>query len=94
MDPVWNCQTIELRLDPFDMSRVDVYQDKRPVARAVVRELKKSRLLDIEPLAPPSPVEPSGVNFLEMLRNEYRQQLKNEIGPIAFAEAIEKKEAQ
>jgi transposase InsO family protein len=93
VDPVWNGQTIELRLDPFDMSRVDVYQDNRPVARAVVREQKKSRLLDIEPLAPPPPVEPSGVNFLEMLKSEYRQQLKNEIGPIAFAEAIKNKEA-
>lgn len=93
VDPAWSGQKIELRLDPFDLSRVDVYRDRRPVARAQVRECKKARLLDMEPTVPPPVVEPSGVNFLETLRHEHREQILREIGPIAFAKAIHKEQA-
>lgn len=92
VDPAWASQTIELRLDPYDLSRIDVYRDRRPVARAEVRELKKARLLEMELLAPPPPIEASGVNYLEMLRREHREKLIREVGPIAFAKAITKEE--
>lgn len=93
VDPAWSSQKLELRLDPFDLSRVDVYRDRRPVARAHVRVLKKARLLDMELLTPPPAVEASGVNYLEMLRREHREQLMREIGPVAFARAITKEES-
>lgn len=93
VDPSWSGQKLELRLDPFDLSHVDVYRDRRPVARAQVRELKQARLLDLEPLVVPPPDVPSGVNFLEMLRQEHREQLKREIGPVPFARAINEEEA-
>jgi len=93
VDPAWSGQKLELRLDPFDLNRVDVYRDRRPVARAQVRVLKKARLLDMELLITPPPDEPTDVNFLEMLRQEHREQLMREIGPVAFARAINKEES-
>jgi transposase InsO family protein len=92
VDPAWAGQKIELRLDPYDLSRVDVYQDRRPVARAQVRELKKAHILEMVRLAPPPAVEPSGVNYLGMLRQEHRQQLIREIGPISFANLMNEEE--
>lgn len=76
VDLAWAQQKLELRMDPFDFSRVDVYRDRRPIARAVVRDLKRAsyRALDLEPLNAPEPVEPSGVSFLDLLRQEYRRQ--------------------
>ena len=91
VDLAWAGQKLELRLDPFDFSRVDVYRDARPVARAQVRDLKRSssRALDLEPLKPPEKEEPSGVSFLDTLRQEYRRQQAAELGEIAFRDALD-----
>jgi transposase InsO family protein len=88
VDPAWSGQKLELRFDPFDLSRIDVYRDARPVARAQVRKLSRGLALDFAalPLAPV--VEPSGINFLDALRNEYRRQRAAEIGEIPFRDAL------
>lgn len=90
LDPEWAQQRIELRLDPFDLGRVDVYRDCRPVARAQVRKLKKSSVLglDLEPLEPAPALKPSGVSFLESLRREYRRQQAAELGEVSFRQAL------
>lgn len=93
VDPSWCGRTIELRCDPFDLSRIDVYQDGRPVARAQVRKLGRSHCLDLEPLVLPPPVEPSGVNFLDALRREYRRKLLAETGEISFRSVLQEKPA-
>ncbi len=90
VDLAWAGQKLELRLDPFDLSQVDVYRDARPVARARIRELKRSsvRALDLEPLTAPEPDQPSvGVSFLDALRREYRRQQAAEFGEISFRDA-------
>lgn len=92
VDPTWRGQKIELRLDPFDLSRIDVYRDQRPVARAEVRELKSASLIEIQPFQPPLPTEPSGVSFLDGLRQEHREKLARELGPIPMHQALTKKE--
>lgn len=92
VDPTWSGQELELRLDPFDLSRIDVYRDQRPVARAHVRHLKKASLLEIQPLAPAPPTEPSGISFLDGLRQEHRQKLTRELGPIPMPKAIGQEE--
>ena len=92
VDPTWSGQRLELRLDPFDLSRIDVYRDQRPVARAHVRVLKKASLIEIEPLVAAPPTEPSGISFLDGLRQEHRQKLARELGPIPMHQALNKKE--
>jgi hypothetical protein len=83
---------LELRLDPFDLSRIDVYRDRRPVARAHVRQLKKASLLELQPLTPAPPTVPSGISFLDGLRQEHRQKLTRELGPIPMHQALFTKE--
>jgi transposase InsO family protein len=92
VEATWSGQSLELRLDPFDLSKIDVYRDQRPVARAHVRNLKHSSLIEIEPLQPLPATEPSGVSFLDLLRQEYRQKLARELGPIPMYDALNKKE--
>jgi hypothetical protein len=89
VDPSWGGQQIELRLDPFDLSRVDVYREQRPVGRASVKAMKVGRLLDIEPFETAPPAEPSGLNFLQLLVHEHREKLARETGHIEFAKAFE-----
>lgn len=91
VDPSWAGRKLELRLDPFDLSDIQVYKDARPVAKAKVREMKNSTIpgLDIEALKAPTPVEPSGVSFLDVLRREYRQQQAAEMGEISFLDALD-----
>jgi hypothetical protein len=88
VDPAWSGQRLELRFDPFDLSRIDVYRDGRPVARAQVRKLSHGFAMDLtaQPIAPA--VEPSGINFLDALRSEYRRQRAAEIGEIPFRDAL------
>lgn len=91
VDPAWAGRKLELRLDPFDLSKIDVYRDARPVARAQVREMKKSTILalDLTPLEAPPALPPSGVSFVDILRREYRQQQQAEMGEISFRNALE-----
>jgi putative transposase len=89
VDPVWAGNRIELRCDPFDLSRMEVYRDCRPIGTATVRLLKKGSCLDLVPTTPPSPAPaPTGINFLDALRDEHRRHLAAEIGEIPFRTAL------
>ena len=94
VDPAWGGRKIELRCDPFDLSRIDVYRDCRPIAKAHVRSLKRARYLELEPLVPPPEVEPSGISFLDVLRREHRRQVAAEIGEVSFRRALQREDNQ
>lgn len=88
VDPAWAGRSIELRCDPFDLSRIEVYQECRPIAVAHARILKTSFLLEIHPLRALPPAQPSGVSFLDLLRSEHRRQQAAEIGVLSFRDAL------
>jgi len=89
VDPDWAGRRIELRCDPFDLSRIDVYRDCRPIGIATVRKLKRGACIDLVPIAPPSPIPAAPVfNFLDALRDEHRRYLAAEIGEISFRQAL------
>jgi len=89
VDPIWSGQKIELRLDPFDLSRVDVYREQRPIGKAVVKTMKIGKILEIEAFEAPPPIEPSGLNYLQLLVLEHRQKVARETGHIEFSKAFE-----
>jgi len=89
VDPVWAGRRIELRCDPFDLTRLEVYRDGRPIGTATVRQVKKGSVLDLVPATPPSPSPgPTGIKFLDALRDEHRRHLAAEIGEIPFRSAL------
>ena len=84
VDPQWSGRHLELRLDPYDLSEVFVYENKQPIGKATIKLQKKQRLLEIERTLPPPPVADFGISFLSLLRQEYRQQREREIEAISF----------
>lgn len=84
VDSQWTGKRLELRLDPYDLSQIFIYENRQPVAKATVRVQKKQQLLEIERTAPLPPVADSGISFLGLLREEYRQQRRREIESISF----------
>ena len=88
VDPALAGRTIELRFDPFDLSRLDLYLDGRCLGAATVTVQNRQRHLAVERLAtePPAPPKPpSSLDFLAALRAEYRAQLQQELGQLQFS---------
>ena len=90
VDPRWSGQDIELRLDPFDLTRVDVYRDRRKIGVAQIKKCKVGHLLEIEPFEAVPPIEPTGMNYLQILVKEHRDKLARETGHLEFAKMFER----
>lgn len=84
VDSQWTGKKLELRLDPYDLSEVLVFEKQVPIGKAVIKNQKKQRLIEIERTSPPQPIVESGISFLSLLRQEYRQQRQREIASISF----------
>lgn len=84
VDSQWIGRHLELRLDPYDLTQVYVYENHVPIGKATLRLQKKQRILEIERQSSPSPINDSGISFLSLLRQEYRQQRQREIESISF----------
>lgn len=88
VDPALAGRTLELRLDPFDLSRVELYLDDQHLGTAAVTVQKRQRHLKVERLAtdPPDPPKPqSSLDFLAALRQEYHAQRQQELGQLHFS---------
>jgi hypothetical protein len=84
VDAQWTGKTLELRLDPYDLSQVFVYENRLPIAKATVQKQNRQMLLQIDRTTPPPAPTESGISFLGILREEYRQQRQREIEAISF----------
>ena len=88
VDPTLAGRTVELRFDPFDLSRMELYLDDKHLGTASVITQNRQRHLQVERLAtePPDPPKPkSSLDFLAALREEYRAQQQRELGPLQFS---------
>ena len=83
VDSQWTGRHLELRLDPYDLSKVLVFENCVPIGNAVIQVQKNQRVIEVERVAPP-PVQDSGISFLATLREEYRQQRLREVESISF----------
>ena len=88
VDLAWCGQTIELRYDPFDLSRMEVYRDAVRLGTATLIQHKRNLHLDVERLVPDSVRRnaPAKADFLKTLRDEHEQALRQQIGGIRFAQ--------
>lgn len=92
VDPAYAGRTLELRFDPFDLTRLDLYLDGQALGAATVVTQGRQRHLAVEPLAltPPTPPKPkSSVDYLAALRAEYQTLLQKEAGTLSFARLLE-----
>jgi putative transposase len=89
VDPrlAWSGATIEVRFDPFDLSKLDVYRDNKPLGPVVVVHHKRQVHLRVESLVPKElRADPSaGATFLATLRDEHNASLRKQIGGIQYS---------
>jgi putative transposase len=88
VDPRWAGRTLELRFDPFDLSQIELYLDTVALGLATVFVQQRQRHLAVARLAtePPEPPKPqSSLDFLAILRAEYRAQQQQQLGRLEFA---------
>ena len=91
VDPAYAGRTLELRFDPFDLARVELFLDSRALGTASVVTQGRLRHLAVEQLAltPPAPPKlKSSVDYLAALRAEYQALLQKEAGTLSFAQLL------
>jgi putative transposase len=91
VDPSLSGRKLELRFDPFDLSRLELFLEGHPLGTASVLVQNKQRHIAVEHLAtrPPEPPRPkSSLDYLTALRCEYQQQLRQAAGPLQFTRLV------
>jgi putative transposase len=83
----WPGQFIEVRFDPFDLSKLDLYRDGKPLAPVTVVHYKRQFHLQIEKLVSPQLRKnaAAGSDFLSRLRDEHDTAQRKLIGTIHFS---------
>jgi transposase InsO family protein len=79
---------LELRFDPFDLSKLEVFLEGISLGKAVVLQQGREKHIAVEHLvtSPTQPPKPhSSLDYLAALRAEYSTQLRQEAGPLQFA---------
>ena len=91
LDPQLIGRTIELRFDPFQLDQLEVWLEGKSLGPARVLKLERGHHLDVAGLAPKPPALPHQprLDFLAALRAEYEGLLRQELGHISFAKAID-----
>jgi putative transposase len=84
VDPAWCGQIIELRYDPFDLSRMEVYRDAVRLGTATLVQHKRNLHLAVERLVPDplrrNPPAKADSRSVKTLRDEHEQALRQQIG--------------
>lgn len=72
---------VELRFDPEDLTRLDVFWEGRPVGSAVPFIVRRHVHHQVAPAQPPTPAAPTGVDYLGLVLAAHDQQT---LGQIAY----------
>ena len=81
VDPALVDRRVELRFDPEDLSRLDVFWEGQPAGQAVPFVVGRHVLRPAAPADPPAPAPPTGVDYLGMVLAAHDAEL---LGRIAF----------
>ena len=81
VDPALVDRRVELRFDPNDLSRLDVYWEGRPFGAAVPFVIGRHVQRQVPPSTPPSAPPATGVDYLGLVLAAHEEQT---LGKIAF----------
>ncbi len=78
-------QTIELRYDPFDLTRLEVWYDSTFLELAQPEQIRRTVHADVDPDPQPDAPPPStGVDYLALLRQERERLLRESVDQLRF----------
>ena len=89
VDPHLAGRKLELRFDPFDLSRMEIFLEGTSLGQAVVLLQGREKHISVEhlatqPLSPPKPK--SALDYLAALRSEYQTLQQKQAGQLHFAQ--------
>ena len=79
-------ETIELRYDPFDLTRIEVWFNDTFLQVAEPDQIVTTVHPDVEPDPVPHPPPDSGLDYLALLRLERDRLLQEQLGSIQFTQ--------
>lgn len=78
-------QTVELRYDPFDLTRLEVWYDSTFLELAQPEQIQRTTHPDVTPDPQPDPPPPhTGVDYLALLRQERERLLRESVDQLRF----------
>jgi len=78
-------QTVELRYDPFDLTRLEVWYDSTFLELAQPEQIQRTVHADVTPDPQPDPPPPrTGVDYLALLRQERERHLRESVDQLRF----------
>jgi len=81
VDPSLIGRRVELRFDPEDLTRMDVFWEGRPVGQAIPFIIGRHVHRQVPQAQPPAPPPSTGVDYLGLVLAEHDDQL---LGQIAY----------
>jgi transposase InsO family protein len=85
--PFLRGQTIELRYDPFDLSRLEIWFQGQFLEMATPEKIVASHHPDVTPdPAPAAPSPDTSLDYLALLRNERQRFIEAQLGGINFSQ--------
>lgn len=97
VDPRFRGRKLELRFDPFDLSRVELFLDGQSQGKATLLVQNRQRHLQVEHLTEPpdpAPKPASSLDYLALLRAEYHTQQKKAAGALQFTKLTPQKKEE
>jgi putative transposase len=79
-------QRVELRYDPFDLSRLEIWFQDTFLQLAEPETIVTTTHPDVEPDPIPTPAPDSGLDYLALLRAERERLLEQQLGDIHFTQ--------
>jgi putative transposase len=70
---------VELVFDPFDLTRLDVRYQGRPIGPAVPHRIGRHVHHKARPDTPPAPVPPTGIDYLRLVEQQHTAELANRL---------------
>jgi putative transposase len=79
-------QTVQLRYDPFDLTRIEVWLNDTFLQLAEPDRILTTTLPDVEPDPVPHPPPHTGLDYLALLRAERKRLLREQLDSIHFSQ--------
>ena len=80
-------KSIELRYDPFDLSRLEIWYQEQFLEMATPEKIVATHHPDVTPdPTPPAPSPDTSLDYLALLRNERQRLIESQLGGINFSQ--------
>ena len=81
-------QRVRLRFDPYDLSQIQVWHEENRSSDAVPVQLRRHRHKGVEPAEKAETPVPTGLNYLELAKQQHAANKQAELGQMSFTRMV------